>query len=115
MTGRVFVVQRPAKREGPRGDWVDKYDLSSAEAFGELVTLLPYGNLSGDPVKLQAAQDMLEKALADYDGLRDYLLPLGDPVACAMAAAVLGERVQRPISVLKFDRREDAYFAYRIR
>lgn len=37
---KVFVVQVPARRDGPRGGWVEKYDLSSAGRFGALVRVL---------------------------------------------------------------------------
>ena len=37
---RVFAVQAPARRDGPRGGWIEKYDISAAESFGRLVRVL---------------------------------------------------------------------------
>lgn len=115
---RVFVVQVPARREA--GEWVEKFDLSPAERFGELVRVLPYGNV---PIEPEPSVDRLRRAFADYDFASDHLLLLGDPVAIARAVAVLcarrafleeadGRRL--PISVLKWDRRGGCYQPVRV-
>lgn len=110
---RVFVVQAPARRDGPRGDWVEKFDLTPAEAFGELVRCLPYGNV---PVDAGPSRHALRVAFLDYDFSADYLLLLGDPVACARAVHVLAERqgFNDVIRALKWDRRTSAYSPYDI-
>lgn len=115
---KVFVVQVPSRREG--GEWVPKYDLSAAEAFGELVWVLPPGNVPIEPGPTVAS---LSAAFGAFDFLRDHLLLLGDPVAIARAVAVLCARrsfledfsgESLPISLLKWDRRADAYQPVRI-
>lgn len=108
---RVFVVQRPAYYDRSRRGWVNKYDLSPAGKFGELVFLLRPGNIYRD--KLDSAVAHLRKHLADYSE-DDHILAIGDPVAIAatvmMASQVSGGR----ISLLKFDRMNNEYDAYKV-
>jgi hypothetical protein len=111
MSGRVFVVQRPAYFDKGRQGWVNKYDLTPATEHGELVFLLRPGNIYKD--KLRAAVELLKRELADY-GPGDHILAVGDPVAIAatvmVAASVTGGR----ISLLKFDRQDGRYDAYEV-
>lgn len=109
---RVFVVQVPARRSGPRGAWEEKYDLSPAEAFGTLVRCLDYGNVPEDP---EPTREALRVAMADFDADLDYVLLLGDPVACAQAVHVLGFDLNVPsFDALKWDRRSCEYLPYRV-
>ena len=109
---KVYAVQVPARRDGPRGGWVEKFDLSPAREFGEVVRLLPYGNIPNDPGRVRP---QLREALRAFDFRTDYLLLLGDPVACAMAVHILGEFQDTPdetIKALKWDKRSGAYQPY---
>jgi hypothetical protein len=109
---RVYVVQVPARRTGPRGAWEEKYDLSPAERFGELVRLLPYGNVPSDP---GPTRRVLIDALVDFDRAEDFVLLLGDPVACAQAVHALALILKGDsFQVLKWDRREGVYYPYRV-
>lgn len=109
---RVFIVQVPARRSGPRGQWVDKFDLSPAEEHGEVVRLLGYGNAPEDP---EPTRRLLEEGLKDFDLSIDSLLLLGDPVACAQAVHVLAFTFGVPaLNALKWDRREERYVPYTI-
>ncbi len=115
---RVFAVQVPARRDGPHGLWIEKYDLSAAEAFGSLVQVLPYGNVPNDPgptrTRLNEAFFSNPEQPFDYDA--DFVLLLGDPVAIAQVVSVL--EAQRPpgksIKVLKWDRRGKEYRPYSV-
>jgi hypothetical protein len=109
---RVFVVQVPAHKTGPRGAWVEKYDLSPAEKHGVLVRMLDFGNVPEDPAP---TRDLLRQAMADFDAETDSLLLIGDPVACAQAVHVLGYDLGvHSFDALKWDRREGQYFPYRV-
>lgn len=112
---RVFVVQVPARRSrepGGRGTWEEKYDLTPAEAFGTLVRCLDYGNVPSDP---EPTRTRLREAMADFDADMDYVLLLGDPVACAQAVHVLGYDLNvNSFDALKWDRRDARYVPYRI-
>lgn len=105
---RVFVVQVPAFR-GPDGTWVEKYDLSAAEAFGGLIRVLPFGNVPSDPGPTRSA---LFSVFSVFDPDEDYVLLLGDPVAIAQAVAVVLQFHRRPFRVLKWDRRGRRYEPY---
>jgi len=109
---RVFVVQSPARRSGPRGQREEKYDLSPAEAFGRLVRILDYGNVPEDP---EPTRSRLREAMSDFDWEQDYLLLLGDPVACAQAVAFLTIEVGLSgFMALKWDRRDGCYREYMV-
>lgn len=121
MTGkeaRVFAVQIPARRDGPRGKWVEKYDLSAAEAFGVLSPILPFGNVPNDPglTRTRLSDAFFGDPDRPFDYDTDLVLMLGDPVAIAQAVSVLEAR--RPpgksIRVLKWDRRALEYRPYSI-
>lgn len=115
---RVFAVQVPARRDGPRGGWIEKYDISAAEAFGTLVRVLPYGNVPNDPgptrIRLNEAFFGDPERSFDYDA--DLVLLLGDPVAIAQAVSVLEGRrpAGKSIRVLKWDRRGEEYRPYSV-
>ena len=106
---RVYVVQRPAYWNHATGAWVDKFDLSAAEEHGALVYLLPPGNVARDPEQTMAR---LDHRLSDYVSGHDHLLAAGDPVAIAMAAVRAAFWADGPISVLKWDRMDQRYYAY---
>lgn len=109
---RVFAVQVPARRTGPRGAWEPKYDLAPAEEFGRVVRVLDYGNVPEDP---EPTLRRLREAMGDFDWETDYLLLLGDPVACAQAVCFLtGELGLAGFTALKWDRREGRYAPYPI-
>ncbi len=111
MTGRVFVVQRPAYYDRVKRGWVNKYDLSPAREYGDLVFLLRPGNIYKD--KLEAAMEQLNEALADCDR-EDHLLAVGDPVAIAAAVLVMASRTGGYVSLLKWDRMVERYEPYSI-
>lgn len=110
---KVFLVQNPSFRDQATGEWSPKYDVSAAKAFGEVVELLPPGNL---PADLRPALRTMRSKLNGSDPFKtfdDYLLALGDPVAIALAVAVLMETRNR-FSILKWDRRGKCYRSYAI-
>lgn len=115
---RVFAVQVPARRDGPRGGWIEKYDISAAERFGSLVRVLEYGNVPNDPgptrTRLNEAFFADPERAFDYDA--DLVLLLGDPVAIAQAVSVLEARrpAGKSIRVLKWDRRALEYWPYSV-
>lgn len=112
MTGRVFIVQRPAHYDRQRKGWVNKYDLSPAKDHGELVFLLRPGNLFKD--RLADAVTRLERELRDFDD-GDHLMAVGDPVAIAAAVMVAGRSNGGRVSLLKFDRISGTYDPYLVK
>ncbi len=111
MTGRVFVVQRPAYFDRNRRGWVNKYDLTPAEKFGELVFLLRPGNIYRD--KLEGALNSLKEQLLDF-GEEDCILAVGDPVAIAATVMIASVYTGGRVRLLKYDRQSGEYCAYEI-
>jgi len=107
MGSRVFLVQRPSVRAN--GVWVDKYDLTPAEHFGELVMCLPPGNI---PRELPVTVARLKEVLGDFRVADDYLLAIGDPIAIALAVLVADRVARGGVRVLKWDRRGGHYVPY---
>lgn len=108
--GRVFIVQRPSFYDRNKRGWVNKYDFSAARAHGEFVVLLAPGNVFGE--RFPEALAALRQGLADYDPDRDHILAAGDPVAIAVAVLLAGRN--GAVSLLRYDRRDDAYVPYRV-
>jgi hypothetical protein len=111
MSSRVFMVQRPSVK-APDGRWADKFDLSSAAKFGALVELLPRGNVL--PSNLKEAAGRLREQLQGFNDA-DFMLPVGDPVAIALAAAVAADINGGVLRLLKWDRREQGYTICEVR
>lgn len=109
--GRVFVVQRPAFYSAERKGWVNKYDITPARAFGELIFLLRPGNLYKD--QLVSTMASLREALADF-GPSDHLLAIGDPVAIAASVLEAGRSNNGQVQMLKFDRFAGGYNSYTV-
>jgi hypothetical protein len=91
---RVFVTQ------------ASDANVLPAQAFGELVFLLPRDHVVG--LHGQAALDQALTKLATASE-RDWFLPVGDPVAISLLAAAFAERVGR-LRLLKWDRQEKRYY-----
>lgn len=108
---RVFVVQQPAYWDGEARRFVPKYDLSPASKFGRLHYLLGPGNIFAD--RLDQARDQMDKILANYTP-DDYILPVGDPVAIALACMIAGRNTMGRVNVLKFSRLKNEYQAFPI-
>lgn len=104
MSGRVFIVQRPAYKDRATGEWVLKYDLTPAEEHGELVDIMPVGPSFWDINSIVA---QAERVLADYNPDVDHILAMGDPVAIAAASLVAGK--SGGVSVLKWDKKAQRY------
>ncbi len=100
----VYVVQVPVYMDHRVGEWVPKYDLSPASAHGEVVVLLPRGNLSLD----SRAISLLVERLSGYT-LHDCILALGDPVSIAAAAMIASRVTGGPVRILRWDRLSQAY------
>ncbi len=106
--GRVFVIQVPANKRD--GEWAEKYDLSAAEHFGELIRVLPFGNVPMDPAPTKSR---LLDVLFDFSAADDYVLLLGDPVALAQAVHFICTYTNgSAFRCLKWDRRRQQYDAY---
>lgn len=109
--GTVYVVQQPAYFDRSKKMWVNKYDLSAATEYGELVFLLGPGNIYKD--RLESTTEILMEELKGY-GPNDHILAVGDPVAIALSTMIAGMENNGVISLLKYDRITDKYEAYKL-
>lgn len=100
---RVFVVNEPLKMEG--GEWVRVLNLRPARDHGELVFLLPAGQLPEDPAP---TLKMLKRGLADFTK-EDYLLLVGDPRAIAWAGAMAAKNTGGELKLLHWQRDHRRY------
>lgn len=108
-SSRVYVTQIPARLEG--GNWVPIMDISPAGEFGELKIMLPSGmNFHAAAPAVQ----QLREQLREFRGDKDYLLPLGDPLIMAAAAALIARR-EPMFRMLKWDRYTRLYHAYEVK
>jgi hypothetical protein len=108
ISSKVYVTQIPARLE--QGRWAPIVDISPAAAYGELKVMLPSGlNFHAPAPVIQ----QLKLELREFDGERDYLLPLGDPLIMAAAAALIA-RHSRSFRMLKWDRYSRKYHTYEI-
>jgi hypothetical protein len=102
---RVFVVNEPLKLDESRGEWVRYINLRPARDHGELVFLLPAGQLPEDP---QPTVDALIEGLKSIT-CDDYLLLIGDPRAIAWAAAIAADRTDGVLRLLQWQRDQKRY------
>ncbi len=110
---RVFLVQNPSRRDQDTGEWIPKYDLSAASAFGEIVELLPPGPDWRDSDQIA---ERMSQNLIGPDGYQpsDYILALGDPIAVAIAMMLALKNAGGFVAALKHERREKLYFPIEI-
>jgi len=94
----VYVVQEVPGR-----------NITSASKHGELVALLPAGDIVLSP---QPTVRRLRTALRDFND-DDFLLLMGDPVAIGLATAIAAEINVGKVAFLKWDRQEQLYYIVR--
>jgi len=80
-------------------------NLFPAKEFGELKVLLPEGQIALSPGP--SIYRLRQKLLTYCDD--DYLVLIGDPVACALAAMVAASFNNGKVNFLKWDRQHKGY------
>lgn len=100
---RVFVVQNPHHRVD--GRLVPKFDLTPAEAHGELIFLLSPSARPFSPDHLIAE---LRTKLTDFCD-NDSLLLIGNPVLIGLAVAIASRANKNRIGVLQWSGQERRY------
>lgn len=102
---RVYVVNEPLRLDKDRGRMVRFIDISSAGEHGQLVHLLPPGELVGEPEEIVGT---LREKLAGFRPC-DYLLLIGDPCAIAWAAAIAADSALGELNLLRWIRKNERY------
>lgn len=103
---KVFIPQIPMVK-GPGRLYVEKYDLTSARAWGEVVPLVRSGNIRTEELGgvHRAMLEVLDKQFTD----EDFLLMMGDPTAQAMMVSI-ATQLTGTLRLLKWDRQNAAYY-----
>lgn len=102
---KVFVVQNQHRWDRDTSTFVPKYDMSSAEQFGQLVYLLSPTAAPFNPAPI--VKELREK-LADYrEG--DHLLLVGNPALILAVGAIAASYNDGRVSVLQWSGKEQRY------
>ncbi|QIG74985.1 hypothetical protein EVC26_066 [Rhizobium phage RHph_I72] len=103
----VYVVQDHRRYDNLTGKYVSVHDLSPAEEYGQLRYLL---TPTAAPWNSAGILNDLWAGLEDFGDL-DYLLMVGNPVLCGLAAAVASEINDGKIRFLQWNGRDHRYVA----
>lgn len=106
---RVFVTQIPHRRNN-ENQLVPSCNINPAAEHGDVIVMFEeQSNYFG-------TRETTEKLLSnfkDFNPDTDSLLPLGDPVLCGLAAALLGSRWHH-FTILKWDKNIGRYTKNRV-
>lgn len=102
---RVFIVQEPMKLDKPSGQMVSVFNFNKAAEYGELMIMLPAGQVGLSPAPTIFR---LNECLADF-GDEDYLLAAGDTAAIAIASMIAASKNRGRVKLLKYDRDARSY------
>lgn len=105
---RVFVVQNQ-QRMSAGGDLENKFDMSSAARFGELIYLL---SPTARPFTPAPIIKQLKEKLTVYSD-DDYLLLIGNPCLIGFCVAIASDVNAGRVNVLQWDGRKREYVAVR--
>lgn len=95
----VYVVQE-----------VPKFNISTAAQHGELVIVLPPGNMS---FSTEATYKKAAEKLKDFKS-NDYLLLIGDPIAMGICFSIALAMSKGNLNLLKWDRQTFSYLSLNV-
>ena len=102
LAPRVFIINEPLRSGGTR-----VLDLSPALEFGQMVHVLPPGQVVNDPDSMTEA---LRAGLTSFQPM-DYLLLVGNPAAIGCATALAAGRTGGVLNLLRWHGRLRRYEA----
>lgn len=105
---KVYLTQRPTFRNQATGQFQDKFDLTPALKYGEIVEILRPGNISADH---QYVMETILQKLKNFKS-EDFMLALGDPVAMCAAACIALDYTNGFLQILKWDKHRLEYVPY---
>jgi len=103
----VYAVQEPRTFDHATKKWKPRVNIRAAEAFGEVVTLIPHDHVHAALVT-QPTLYKLRRLLRDYSD-DDYILPVGDVTLVAMATAVAMRENRGKARLLRWSRERREY------
>lgn len=109
---KVFITQVPSRKDAATNVWVPTVNISPAERFGEIETLLPAGSQFFGAVETVR---LIKQRLHELDYQQgDFLLPMGNPIIMAVAAAIAARRSNGCLKVLVWDKHTSSYVDYEL-
>lgn len=109
MEPKVYVVQIPMMHDPNKKGWVNRYDLSAAHEHGQMVRLLPSGNIFRH--QTEATLKLLAENLSAFTE-SDFILALGDPIAISAAVMIASKITGGKVKILKFDKPTQKYVPF---
>lgn len=106
---KVFVVQMPTRYDKDKGTYVDRYDITPAEFYGEIVHLL---KPNAAPFNSKGIIEQLHDELKDYSDA-DWILMIGNPILIAFVGAIAAHHNDGKINALQWSGKDGAYIPVR--
>lgn len=103
--GRVFVIQKQHRFDEARGELVPKFDLTSAEKYGEIVYLL---SPTASPFHPDPIVAELQEKLDSFDD-DDCLLLVGNPCLIGFGTAIAASVNEGRVRLLQWSGQQRAY------
>lgn len=102
---RVYVVQNQHRWDHASQSFKPKFDFSSAEQYGELVSLL---SPTAAPFRPEGFLPELHEKLAQMQP-EDYLLLIGNPVLIGLTVAVAADFLDGRVQMLQWSGKDGRY------
>lgn len=103
--GTVYVIQAQHRWDEGKGALVPKFDLSSAEQYGEISYLL---SPTASPFHPEPIIAELRQKLHNFDG-DDYLLLVGNPCLIGFATAIAADFNEGVVNLLQWSGKDRSY------
>jgi len=102
---KVYAPQVPSKYDPATKLWVPSINLEPANAFGEIVVMLPpnANRLHINPLII-ALREQMKDFTKD-----DYIIAVGDPSLIAAASCIAVRKTSGLLRILKWDRQTSSY------
>lgn len=102
---KVYVVQNQHRWDPASGTFVPKFDLSEAEAFGELVFLL---GPTASPFRPEPLVKELNEKLRPFTD-EDSLLCIGNPLLIGWSMAIAADHNEGKVASLQWSGKDQRY------
>lgn len=101
----VYVVQNHLRYDPERGELVPRYNISSAEKFGDLKFILNPRATIQRPAEVIAKMDLILQSFRD----EDFLLLIGNPVLIGWATAIAAAHNEGRVQLLIWSNKDQHY------
>lgn len=102
----VYVVQKQMHLDREKNEYVERFNLETAQEYGDLVYLL---SPTAAPFRPDGVLADLRTGLSDFTD-EDHLLLIGNPVLIGMAAAIAADRAGT-VNFLQWSGKDQKYLS----